>query len=501
MVFTEDLWAEWSQKIEHNFEIKGYDHFDFRFDFPKRKQEIKRLVSDSVLLSRHPFLPFIKIEIKTPRFRYQENEKEYGLETKVRPISFASHFDTYLYSFYSFVLTKKYQAFIKDKGFDECVLAYRSDLNGKCNIQFAKEVFDFVKVKGKCAALALDIKGYFDNIDHDILEDKWRKILNVYELPEDQKALYRSLTRYGYINKKTFLKHFDVDLKKIGKKPPNMLAHIPGSTFKEKFEKLRKEKLLVRNDVHEKIENGHNRYYGIPQGSSISALLSNIYLIDYDKKMYDYAKRKGFFYRRYCDDILIVCNTTMAFEMQKIAIDEIRKYHLEIQDKKVEIVEFNINSRGEYRSFDLRKISRELPSQINKSNEQLFYKNLQYLGFEFNGKNVLIRSGSLSRYFRRMKARIVKTVSMAYSNNGVGDRVFKQKLLHRYTHLGKRNFLHYAFNASKEYYLNVDGVKKEGMNSKAIKRQLSRHFDILVNTLRKKNTQRAAYKSKSALQC
>ena len=60
-------------------------------------------------------------------------------------------------------------------------------------------------------------------------------------------------------------------------------------------------------------------------------------------------------------------------------------------------------------------------------NDNKNFKNLQYLGFEFNGQSIYVRPGSLSRYFRKMKARIVKTVSMAYSTNSKSDKINKNK--------------------------------------------------------------------------
>ncbi len=378
------------------------------------------------------------------------------------------------------------------------MLAYRTDLNGKCNIQFAKEAFEFIKRKGECTALALDIKGYFDSIDHTILKEKWCKILGIKELPADQYKLFRTLTKYGYVNKETFLKHFQIVLKKLDKKPPNLLAHIPGVTLNEKFQTLRDEHVLVFHTSHELIA-GRKRYFGIPQGSSISALLSNIYLIDYDEMMSQLAKEKGFSYWRYCDDILIVCDSKDAPEMQQLAIEEIKRYHLTIQDRKVEIINFSKNSKDHLRAFNQKKISAAGLKKLDEKNEQSFYKNLQYLGFEFNGKDIFIRSSSLSRYFRKMKARISKTVKMAYSRKGAGDKIFLQKLLHRYTHLGKRNFLSYAYNASEEFYVNSKGERREGMNSKAIRKQLGRHLTILLNTLKTKNKQRAEFKGKSEM--
>ena len=173
-IFTEKIWQEYVEKVEDDFDLKTYPQFEPYFDFPKNKKRLHYLISDPTLkrMWNHDFIPLIKVLQKTPRYRYQVGEDDYGLETKIRPISFASHYDTYIYGFYAFALNKIYQQYIKSNGFGNVVLAYRSDLDGKCNIQFAKEAFDQVKHNfannGECSAIALDIKGYFDHIDHKI---------------------------------------------------------------------------------------------------------------------------------------------------------------------------------------------------------------------------------------------------------------------------------------------------------------------------------------------
>ncbi len=490
MVYTNELWNEWSEKIKHRDGLKKYLHFDHRFSFTSHINNLHELVSDRDKISSHSFFPLIKINIKTPRFRYQENDDEYALETKVRPISFASHFDSQIYAWYSFALTRKYQEYIQQKGFADSVLAYRSDLDGKCNIQFAKDIFDYIHLKGTCTAIALDIKGYFDHIDHLGLKKKWCEVSGVEQLPPDQYNLFKSLTRYNFVYKNTLLKHFGIHIKKLVVKPKTLLDLIPAQGLKNKFSLLHERHIIVRNETHQVLPDKFKRYYGIPQGSPMSALLSNIFLIDYDYQMSLKAKKEGFLYQRYCDDIIIICDQKRAPDLQTFAITEINKHHLIIQDKKVELIDFSINSKGLLRGFNRKKLESHTVTELTEANEQLFYKSLQYLGFEFNGQSILIRPASLSRYFRKMRSRIVKTVSMAYSKNAKGDRIFKQQLLHRYTHLGKRNFLHYAYHASLKYYRNSSGQLKEGMDSPAIKRQLSRHFDILMASLRSKNKQR-----------
>jgi len=511
----EKYWQGWSEQEEANYTLvndksgkaiqkylkKGYTHFDLKFWFPERKDELKEVLKNGLRFYQRQhkriewwaFAPFLKILLKTPRYKYQQNEEAYDLETKIRPICFASHLDSLIFGFYAFALTRKYEDYIAKEGFGDCALAYRSNLGGKCNIQFSKEVFSEIKKRENCTAIALDIKGYFDHIDHKILKEKWSKILGD-KLPEDQLKLYKSLTQYSYVSKNSILKKYNTNLKKLSHPPKTLLDLVPGTKDYEKFQRLRDDKLIVVNKaINEKTEEP----IGIPQGSGMSALLSNIYLIDFDKDLNEKAKKEGFVYYRYCDDILIVCESDKAELLQKYAIRKIAdEYHLEIQSKKVELTEFRANSKGKIRAFNKKKQIENNTSNTTAINEKLYYKSLQYLGFEFNGQNIFIRSSSLSHYFRKMKARIVKTVSMAYSNKSVSDKIFKEQLFQRYSHLGKRNFITYAYNASKFDYSNSRGEVKEGMDSKAIKKQLSRHFDILIRTLQGKNIQRYIWKAK-----
>lgn len=231
-IFSEDLWLAFVAKTEKNFILKTYPQFDPYFNFPKDKNRLKKLLADPTGsgIGQHSFLPLVKIIVKTPRFKYQddpgrdkmkltakERDEFYDFEVKPRPIAFASHFDTYIYSFYSHVLNEKYQKVIRQKGFSDSVLAYRTDLDGKSNIQFAKEAFDQVKrmaAAGPCTAIALDIKGYFDTILHDKLKEVWSNLLEVTHLPKDQYKIYRTLTAYSYVSKNRILTHFGIDLKK-----------------------------------------------------------------------------------------------------------------------------------------------------------------------------------------------------------------------------------------------------------------------------------------------
>jgi len=75
---------------------------------------------------------------------------------------------------------------------------------------------------------------------------------------------------------------------------------------------------------------------GIPQGSPMSAVLSNIYMIDFDKRLNQLAIQKGFLYKRYCDDILIVCAQEVSIEVKQVAYEAIEECKLIIQPEKEE---------------------------------------------------------------------------------------------------------------------------------------------------------------------
>lgn len=256
------------------------------------------------------------------------------------------------------------------------------------------------------------------------------------------------------------------------------------------MELLRKRKLVTINRSKDRSLSKN----GIPQGSSMSALLSNIYLADFDKKIFEKGQKEGFVYRRYCDDLLIICKPEHVNNLKNYLIDLIHNdYNLIIQNRKTDVIDFIPSPSGQMRSYR-REFDSKTETFNSLPNEDKNFKNLQYLGFEFNGKSIYIRPGSLSRYFRKMKARIAKSVSMAYSENSKSDAIFKQQIFSRYSHLGKRNFLSYVNNASKRYYTNSAGERKDGMDSPSIKRQIAAHMRILKHEIEKTSEQRAKQK-------
>lgn len=444
-----EKWKYRELKYQKNNKRK-YLHFDRFILFHKNIQFFKSYFKNSIVnVSKHGFYPMIKADIITPRIKHEKDPVTGKIKpvkrSKTRPISYASHFDSFIYSWYSTVLTYFYEKKIKELDIEDCVLAYLE--KGKSNIEFAHEVFEFVKElsseKGGCVALAFDLSSFFDGLDHDILKDKWCKVLDINngKLPKDHLAVFKSLTDYTFIKKESLEIYFPIPVGKGLK----MERFCTPQQFREV---LKMDNLIEKNSFTNQIE-GSNKYgvkCGIPQGSPISACLSNIYLLDFDNQLNNEAKSKNALYRRYCDDLILICDLADKEHFHKLITDSIKDYQVIVNKDKTEITYFKNNNKGVLRGYAIGEK----------------YKNLQYLGFEFNGQNAYIRASSMSRYSRRMTSKVEQAVRDAYDIDfGQKDFIFRKKLYQRFTDRGSRNFISYA----KRAYSDV-------MNSKTIRSQV-----------------------------
>lgn len=170
------------------------------------------------------------------------------------------------------------------------------------------------------------------------------------------------------------------------------------------------------------------RNIGIPQGSTISATLANIYMLDFDIEANRLANNIGGIYKRYSDDMVIVC----PIEYEKMIIDHfntsILQSKLEIQDYKTQIFNFIYDAEKE------RYYCKEKNINASKLN---INKNFEYLGFQFDGYSTMIRNASLSNYYRKMKKRFARSAFYIYHNETkTNGEVFKGGLYKSYTYKG-----------------------------------------------------------------
>jgi len=325
---------------------------------------------------------------------------------------YASHADACLYSYYASKISKKYEKLIRGLNIDNHILAYRR-ISGKCNIDFARDVFSSIAKRKQCCALAFDISKFFDMINHAMLKQELAYTIGETTLPIDYYKVFRSLTKFSSANK-------DLLLKLLGISKHNIKGR----------------RLCNINDFRDKVRTSglietHKEVFGIPQGSPLSGLLSNIALLNFDVQLSAAARKRQALYYRYSDDILVVCECKDADYFNSLVEDALAKLNLKTNNK----------TKRHYFSTAYGRLVADTP--------------LQYLGFMFDGTNVSIRSSSLIRFQAKISRRISQAIKSRDKHNKVrantGQKpreLFKQSLLSSSTHLGKRNFIRYGLRAS-----------------------------------------------------
>ena len=152
----------------------------------------------------------------------------------------------------------------------ECAVAYRNNHHGKSNIHYAKEAFDFIRKVGSAFIVIGDFTKYFDKIDHGYLKQQLCNLLSTDKLSNDYYAVFRSITKYSWLELDEIQ-----EFKGLDKKGLNGLERI---FTPEEFRLFKKMHLKTNKSG-----------CGIPQGSAISATLSNVYLMDFDKSINNYV--------------------------------------------------------------------------------------------------------------------------------------------------------------------------------------------------------------------
>jgi RNA-directed DNA polymerase len=383
--------------------------------------------SSPELVASWSFLPLIHSPLTHKKIKKVNGELVQS--DKTREIFYASHKDAAIYALYANALNKNYNAELKRLGIDCVPTAFRSGL-GKCNIDFAFEVFEFIRIHQPCEALAYDVVKFFDNLDHRILKERWKTVINNMHLPDDHYAVFKSLTKFSYVEKDDLYRLF-----RISKHNPKANHRLRACSI-HGFKKL----IQAPGLVHRNRTPGR----GIPQGTPISAVLSNIYMLESDREVAFAVAGVGGLYRRYCDDIICVVPSGKGNLIDELVSSLIKKNLLSINRDKTVRLEFPLDGRQN--------------------------KNLQYLGFTFDGDRILLRTVGLSRYYAKMRAAVrlaAHTRQKWDAIKGISTPIKRRKLYVKHAYVGRRNYLSYGFDAAK------------AMGSEAIKNQLKRHWKMV----------------------
>jgi len=417
------------------YKKRNYLHFDL----PVKIRNAEIIATSPSKVQRHSFYPFIAYDIASKKIKKCDHKKTLQFKHKLRPVSYAAHVDSHIYTYYAYLLNIAYEKHIIKLNISENVLAFRK--LGKSNIDFANDTFNEIIKRKNCVAIAFDVTGFFDNLNHDILKESWCEILGTQKLPEDHYSVFKSLTKFSKVNKNQLYETFSISKKN----PKNDHKRI---CTPYEFRQVVRNSGMIRVNRKKK---------GIPQGSPISALLSNIYMSTFDKEISILTNNLGGRYYRYCDDILCIVSEETSEEVEETVLKKTQDLKLDINTEKTKTSSYKF-----------------------KNGKILCDKPLQYLGFIFDGNHKLIRSAALARFSERMKSgvKLAKMTKRKFNrirlNKGIAPKeLYKRKIYEKYSHLGRQNFIRYGLRSA------------EIMKSKAIKKQLKPLWNRLTIEIEK----------------
>lgn len=389
--------------------MKHYPHFDA----PIRLSEVKAIVNDPARVARNAFFPLIEYEKKWQPFRTPKSGQK--PDTKIRKIRYAARRDAYIYAKYRRILSPIYEKRLIDLSISEIPIAYRrvksADGKGKCNIDFAKDVFDFILSIESSYVITLDISKFFESLDHSRILEQWSALIEQSPLPSDHTAVFKALTSYRWVDREEAYERLGYFGNKIAKNGTTIRGFLlpfhemprqlcTPAVFREK---------IAGNGAEPSIIKCNDKDYGIPQGTPISDLIANIYMMEFDVFLRDISEKNGGKAWRYSDDIILVVqskNEKEARNIEECVRNKIREYGdmLTIKEEKSSIHRYYRHPCG-FHEFD-----HICGKGVN---------GLEYLGFRFDGRRVYLRDSTVSNLKRKMTftARIrAKRHKTRYSN-------------------------------------------------------------------------------------
>ena len=408
---------------------------------------------------------------------------------------YATHIDSHIYSYYSKeIIQPLYEKELcKNEVLNESITAYRQIVNEKeerfkFNVDFAKDVFDEIKRRGNCGVLAFDIKNFFPSLNHKKLKQVWASLLGCKSLPKDHFNIYKSITRFNYF-------HYD-DLRqpKTGNLDEKKIAKLKNEGKFQFFETI-EDFLESGIQIYKNQKTADGQLAGIPQGLPISAMLANLYMLPFDQLIVEnLVKEKDCFYRRYSDDLVIICDQNIIEDVNEFVLKAIKEINLVIEPNKTEKYLF----KSENSQLNCYKISKD---------ELIPNSYLLYLGFEFYGYKTLLKSANISEFYREMKESVKmkrKRINSAKAKYLIDDETFyKRKLYRLFTFRGRATYKRFLpakrilHNGQKLIVRNEDRRYRGNfikyayraadiLEAPEIRRQVRRHNVILKKYIKSK---------------
>jgi len=446
--------------------FKKYPHIGSPLNRKSDRSWVRKYVTDPEKIANHKFVPLLHRTFSLRKFRPKKNAAKNSSGKRIRTVKpkksrdiyFASHLDSIIYGYYSYQLTQAYESYLRGKPFSEVAVAYRKipveegKKGNKSNIEFAHEAFKFIERNKdrKLSVIVADVSSFFDNLDHRLLHKQWKQVLGVNNLPNDHYAVYKNLISKRYVNENELFKRFKNKLIVERFKPHDTSQKVLKRKKVEKIYNMRFENVvafcekeeffseaidLVRADKPQNKETreaqGKAPLRGIPQGSPISATLANVYMLDFDERIYGAIVYSNAFYQRYSDDLIIICDRENESYFRQLIQEEIEeRAKLNIHPDKTKIYRYELYESGDFKG-----------GLVQGSDNVNFKKQLEYLGFEYNGSKVYVKTAGFSKFYRTMKRSFKRGAHFAKQAHIPSDSLFETRLYKRFTHVGAKRRL------------------------------------------------------------
>lgn len=276
--------------------------------FKKSLPRYTNAISLNAKNNNFKFHPFRQVDVPKPPFLTLEDARKAG---KIRTLSVASIQDTLLQQAVYDAIDPYIEDDLKNTNIAPYSFAYRK---GKSSLQAIKQIFSDVKNDKFYYVLNGDIKAFFDEIQHPIIEQKVEKFLQLTDAPPQEKetSLVNRLLHHfihvdvvpsqSYDEHKKSLKAYVVKQKdykkqrKAYKLDPNLPLPVkPNKETIVPFEVVPRDK-------------------GVPQGGLLSGLMANLFLLDFDQYICTQLQndfphlsfQNNFKYYRYADDFVLL---------------------------------------------------------------------------------------------------------------------------------------------------------------------------------------------------
>lgn len=464
-ISSENMQTDW-------LKFKKYPHIGEPLT-EKDRAWVVRYVMDPQNISTHKFTPLLHRVITQRKYRPESpvskncsrKRNRKVKDPKKRHIFYASHLDSIIYSYYNSILVAAYEEYLSDKEYNNVAVAYRKipkdDTSGgnKCNIEFAHDAFSFItdNKSRKLSIIVADVTSFFDNLDHKLVHQQWKKVLGAGDLPTDHYKIFKNLVNYTYVDVIDLFERFknqiiverfkpnDTSCKELKRKRISKIKnmrHENAVAFCDKKEFFRTATDLIKAnkpyDSTVRAKLGKDERKGIPQGTPISATLANIYMIDFDDAIQKEASSRGAYYQRYSDDLIIVCDRTDEKYFYDLIMKDINAItHLKIQPEKTHIYQYDEDCNGNLVGGLVLKDGSVSPN-----------KQLEYLGFAFDGIKVRVKTSGFSKFYRNMKRAFRRGASFAKKAHIPSDSLFEGRLYKRFTHRGAKRRLKWVADSS-----------------------------------------------------